>query len=102
MSVDGRSRNDEYVLRLYVLGSTPSSTQAIANVRDMLDRELAGRASLEIIDVYDHPERAAEDQVLAVPTLVKASPSPIRRLIGNLSDRSRVLLALSLDRAGAA
>jgi len=84
----------DFVLRLYVLGSTPASTAAIANVKRVCEEELAGRHRLEVIDVYEHPERAAEDRVLAVPTLVRASPRPVRRLIGDLSDHERLVSAL--------
>jgi circadian clock protein KaiB len=86
----------EYELRLYVLGSTPSSTRAVANLRAVVDEHLGGRASLEVIDVYEHPERAAQDQVLAVPTLVRGRPTPVRRLLGDLSDRPKVLAALDV------
>jgi circadian clock protein KaiB len=88
--------SDEYLLRLYVLGSTPSSTRALANLRAVVDEYLDGRASLEVVDVYEHPERAAADQVLAVPTLVRCRPTPIRRLLGDLSDRHKVLAALDV------
>jgi circadian clock protein KaiB len=86
----------EYELRLYVLGSTPASTRAVANLRAVVDEHLDGRASLEVIDVYEHPERAAQDQVLAVPTLVRSRPAPVRRLLGDLSDRPKVLAALDV------
>jgi circadian clock protein KaiB len=87
----------EYVLRLYVLGATPTSRRARANLEALCANELAGRCDLEIIDVYQHPERAAEDQVLAVPTLVKSRPLPVRRLTGDMSDAAEVRAGLDLD-----
>ena len=85
-----------YVLRLYVTGMTPRSTQALATIRALCDKHLAGRYDLEVIDIYQHPQRAVEDQVIAAPTLVKEQPAPLRRLIGDLSDAERVLAGLDL------
>jgi circadian clock protein KaiB len=87
----------EIELRLYVLGATPASRRARENLESLCASELAGRCSLEIIDVYEHPVRAAEDQVLAVPTLVKTRPPPVRRLTGDMSDRESVRAGLDLD-----
>ncbi len=87
---------EAYVLRLYVTGMTPRSTRAINAVRSVCDEHLAGRYTLEIIDVYQQPARIREDQVVAIPTLVKSGPSPLRRIIGDMSNRDRLLLGLGL------
>jgi circadian clock protein KaiB len=86
----------DYVLRLYVLGATPTSRKARANLESLCANELAGRCRLEVIDVYEHPERAAEDQVLAVPTVIKSHPLPVRRLVGDMSDEASVRAGLDL------
>jgi circadian clock protein KaiB len=87
---------DRYELRMYVAGATGSSSQAIRNVRSICDEWLKGRYQLEVVDVYQQPELARDDQILAVPTLIKRVPPPLRRLIGDLSNRERVLLGLGL------
>lgn len=86
-----------YTLRLYVAGMTPRSTIAIANIRAICGAELEGRCSLEIIDLYLKPKLAAADQIIAVPTLIRNLPSPARRIIGDLSDRGKVLSSLELE-----
>ena len=85
-----------YVLRLYVTGMTPRSTRAIANIKALCEERLAGRYDLEVVDARDHPDMARHDEVLAVPTLVKRLPSPLRRLIGDLSNIEHVLVGLDL------
>jgi circadian clock protein KaiB len=85
-----------YVLRLYVTGMTPRSTRAISAVRAICDEFLAGRFDLEIIDVYQQPALIRDEQVFATPTLVKKGPEPERRLIGDMSNRARVLAGLGL------
>jgi circadian clock protein KaiB len=92
------SASAHYVLRLYVTGMTPRSTQALAAIRSLCDRHLAGRYDLEVIDIYQHPERAVDDQIIAAPTLVEELPAPLRRLVGDLSDTDRVMIALDLGR----
>jgi len=89
-----------YVLRLYVTGMTPRSTQALASIRSLCDEHLAGRYDLEVIDIYQHPQRAVDDQVIAAPTLVKQLPAPLRRLIGDLTDTDRVMIGLDLVHDG--
>jgi circadian clock protein KaiB len=91
--------NESYVLRLYVTGMTPRSTQAVASIKSICDELLEGRYDLEVIDIYQHPVLAQDEQIVAAPTLVKQLPAPLRRLIGNLSDRERVLMGLDLRRA---
>jgi circadian clock protein KaiB len=85
-----------YVLRLYVVGATPGSQRAISNLREICESELAGRYELEVIDIYQQPALGADQQIVAVPTLIKELPPPVRRLVGNLSDRERVLFGLDL------
>lgn len=88
-----------YVLRLYVTGTTPRSRSAIENVRRIIDEHLRGRYRLEVIDIYQHPELAQQAQIVAAPTLVKQLPLPLRRFIGDLSDRERILAGLELQPA---
>ena len=85
-----------YRLTLYVLGSSPKSQAAIFNLRRILEEEIPGRYELEIIDVMEHPELAEEDKVLATPTLIKKSPTPIHRVIGDMSITEKVRLGLGL------
>src|ERR671917_2322551 len=86
----------EYVLRLYVAGVTPRSVQAIENVKSVCERHLRGRYELQVIDIYQQPVLAKGDQIIAVPTLIKRVPAPLRTLIGDLSDVERVLVGLDL------
>ena len=86
----------EYLLHLYITGATPNSTRAVRNIKDICEQYLKGRYELLIIDIYQQPERAHEDQLIAAPTLIKKRPGLVRRLVGDLSDRRRVLVALGL------
>ena len=90
----------KHVLRLYVTGSTLRSTRAIDNLRRVLENQLPDSYDLEVVDVYQHPEAAAEHQILAAPTLIKLQPEPVRRIIGDLSDTERVLRGLDLRAGG--
>ncbi len=90
--------NERYVLRLYVTGMTTRATRAIRNVREICDEHLKGRYDLEVIDVYRQPVLARNEQIIAAPTLVKKLPLPLRRIIGDMSHRDRVLLGLDLIR----
>lgn len=90
------SKHQCYVLRLYVTGMTPRSMQAITSLKSVCEQYLEGRYDLEVIDIYQHPHLAKNEQIIAVPTLVKKLPAPLRRFIGNLSDEDRVLLGLDL------
>lgn len=87
---------ERYVLRLYVTGMTPRSTQAVVALNAICKEHLEGRYDLEVIDIYQHPKLARDEQIVALPMLVKKLPLPLRRLIGNLSDEERVLLGLDL------
>jgi circadian clock protein KaiB len=87
---------EKFVLRLYVTGMTSRSTRAIRIVRAVCEEHLPGNYDLEIVDVYQQPTRIQEDQVFAIPTLVKTHPSPLRRIIGDMSDRTRLMHGLGL------
>lgn len=87
---------EHFKLRLFITGSTPRSTRAIENMRRICRKNLDGRYDLEIIDVYEHPEATRELQIVATPTLVKVLPEPLRRIIGDLSDKERVLAGLNI------
>jgi len=89
----GRPR---YELRLYVAGMTPRSARALANIKQICEEHLKGHYGLQVIDLYQQPLLAKGDQIIAVPTLIKKLPMPLRRLIGDLSDRERVLIGLDL------
>ena len=85
-----------YELRLYVAGMTLRSTRAIANIKEICEEHLKGLYALHVIDLYQQPVLAEGDQIIAVPTLIKKLPVPLRRIIGDLSDRERVLIGLDL------
>jgi circadian clock protein KaiB len=85
-----------YRLRLFVTGTTPKSARAIQNIRTICEEHLQGRYDLEVVDIYQHPERVKADQIVVTPTLVKQFPLPLRKLIGDLSDTARVLAALDI------
>lgn len=91
-----------YVLKLYVTGTTIRSSQAISNIRNLCDEHLAGRYDLEVVDIYQQPGEASGAQIIAAPTLVKSSPSPAKRLVGDLSNRDRVMIGLDLKERDAA
>ena len=90
---------ERYVLCLYVTGMTARATRAVSNVREICDEHLEGRYDLEVVDLYQQPLLAREEQIIAAPTLVKKRPLPLRRIIGDMSQRDRVLLGLDLVRA---
>ena len=88
---------EHYNLRLYVAGQTPKSLAAIANLKRICETHLAGRYAVEVIDLIDKPQLAAMDQILAIPTLVRRVPEPLRRIIGDLSRTERVLVGLDIE-----
>jgi circadian clock protein KaiB len=94
----GKETSDlsKYLLKLYITGSSPRAEAAIRNLRRICEDELNGRYELEIIDVLENAEAAETDRVLATPTLIKQLPPPLRRVIGDLSDREKVLLGLEV------
>jgi len=85
-----------YVLRLYVTGTTPQSLRAITNVKKFCEEYLKGRYELEVIDLYQQPQLAQGEQIIAAPTLIKKLPLPLRRTIGDMSSIERVLVGLDL------
>jgi len=87
----------EYQLRLYVAGQTPKSLAAIDNLNRICEEHLAGRYKIEVIDLLVNPKLAAGDQILAVPTLVRHLPEPIKKIIGDLSNEDRVLVGLDVQ-----
>ena len=90
------SRAQTFSLRLYVAGQTPKSVQAFTNLKQICEEHLLGRYEIEIIDLLENPQLARGDQILAVPTLVRRLPEPIKKIIGDLSNTDRVLVGLDL------
>ncbi|MEX2571119.1 MAG: circadian clock protein KaiB [Gemmatimonadota bacterium] len=86
----------KFLLKLYVTGKTPRSERAIANLRRICNEDLRGAYVLEIIDVLEQPQLAEDEKILATPTLIKRLPPPLRRVIGDLSDKEKVLLGLDV------
>lgn len=89
-------KQEHYLLRLYVAGQTPKSLSAIANIKKICEENLQERYALEVIDLYEQPQLAQGDQIIALPTLIKQLPPPLRRIIGDLSDTERVLVGLDI------
>ena len=87
---------NKFILKLYITGSTPNSERAIANLKRLCDEVLDVKYEIEVIDILDNPQLAEDEKILATPTLVKALPLPLRRVIGDLSDKDKVLLGLDL------
>lgn len=87
---------ERYVLRLYVAGQTPKSLLAIKNLTQICEELLSDRYQLEVIDLYQQPQLAEGDQIIAVPTLIKNLPEPMRRIIGDLSNKEKVIVGLDL------
>jgi circadian clock protein KaiB len=90
------SAADKWELRLYTAGQSPKSLAALANLRRVCDEHLAGRYSIEVIDLLKNPRLAKDDQIVAIPTLVRKLPEPLRKLVGDLSDTERTLVGLQL------
>ena len=93
---DGAVNPPRYRLRLYVSGATPRSRQAIQNIKAIGEKRLHGRYDLEVIDAYQQIELARDQQIVVLPTLIKALPGPLRRMVGDLSDEEKVLVGLGL------
>lgn len=91
-----KSKGETYLLRLYVTGSTPQSVRAIDNIKKICEKHLKGRYELEVIDLYQNPNLANGEQIIAAPTLIKKLPQPLRRIIGDMSNTERVLVGLDL------
>ena len=87
---------EKYVLRLYVTGMTPKSISAIENIRKICEENLQGRYELEVIDIYQQPEYAKKEEIIAAPTLIKKLPLPLRRFIGDMSNKDKIIVGLNL------
>jgi circadian clock protein KaiB len=96
MTDDSMNPGEVWDLRLYVAGQTPKSVTAFANLKKMCEEHLAGKYRIEVIDLIVNPQLAAGDQIVAIPTLVRKLPSPIRKIIGDLSNTEKVLVGLQL------
>ena len=90
--------NEKYKLKLYIAGSTPRSVRAIGNIKKICEEHLKGQYELKVIDLYLHPGLARGEQIIALPTLIKNIPPPLRRIIGDLSNIEKVLVGLDLSR----
>lgn len=91
-----KPKSKEYVLRLYVAGTTSKSIRAVANIKEICETSLKNRYDLEVIDIYQQPVLVKGDQIIAAPTLVKQLPLPLRKFIGDMSDTERILVGLDL------
>lgn len=89
-------KTPHYSFRLYVTGTTPRSTRAIRNIRKLCEEHLTGRYDLEIVDIYQQPGLARDEQILAAPTLIKSLPLPLRRFIGDMSETERFMIGIGL------
>jgi circadian clock protein KaiB len=92
------SAEADYLLHLYITGATPNSMRAVRNIKDICEQHLAGRYELLIIDIYQQPHLASEQQIIAAPTLLRLRPLPRRQLVGDLSNREAVLISLGIPR----
>lgn len=93
---DSKSKPETWQLRLYVAGQTPKSLAAFANLKKICEEHLKGKYTIEVIDLLENPQLAKGDQILAIPTLVRELPEPLRKIIGDLSNTERVLVGLDL------
>ena len=89
-------KRQSYLLRLFTTGTSPRSTRALRNLHEICESNLKGRYHLEVIDIYQEPGRASESDIIAAPTLIKDKPLPERRMVGDLSDRPKVLFSLAI------
>jgi circadian clock protein KaiB len=94
-----KPKDKEYVLRLYIAGTSSKSVRAVANIKEICNKNLANRFDLEVIDIYQQPALAKEMQVIAAPTLVKQLPLPLRKFIGDMSNTDRILVRLEIKAA---
>ena len=92
------SSKDKYILRLYITGTSSRSVQAITNLKKICEEYLEGRYDLEVIDLYQKPGLAKDEQIIAAPTLIKKLPLPFRRIIGDMSNKEKVLIGLDLKK----
>jgi len=91
-----RPAKEHYLLRLFVTGQTPRSIRSVENLRRICEQHLPGRYDLEVVDIYQQPSLASENQIIAAPTLIKKLPLPLRRLVGDFSNNERVIVGLDL------
>ena len=91
-----QSSTQQYFLRLYIAGTTIQSSHALQNIKKICEEHLKGRYELEVIDIYQQPELMIEENVIAIPTLIKQLPPPLQKIIGNLSNTEKVLIGLNL------
>jgi len=96
MSTTQESAAETWNLRLYTAGQSPKSLAALANLKRVCEEHLAGRYSIEVIDLLKNPRLAKDDEIVAIPTLVRKLPEPLRRIVGDLSDTERALVGLQL------
>lgn len=100
MELQQPGSQQKYVLRLYVAGESPRSMTAIARMRKICNEELKGAYKLEIIDVFERPQMAEDERIVATPTLIKELPPPLRRIVGDLTDEKQILIGLDLQPPG--
>lgn len=96
LQVAAHDVDDHWQLRLYVAGHTPKSLAALANLKALCEQHLAGRYTIEVIDVVERPQLARSEQIIAIPTLIRRLPVPIRKIVGDLSNTERARVALQL------
>jgi circadian clock protein KaiB len=96
-TLSGATVEKSWKLRLYIAGQTPKSITALANLKKICEEHLANQYNIEIIDLVRHPELARKDQILAIPTLVRSLPPPLKKIIGDLSNSEKVLLGLDME-----
>src|SRR6185369_3440348 len=96
-SAKSKGQGEHYDLRLYVAGQTPKSVTAFANLKQLCETHLAGKYRIEVVDLLKKPQRARDDEIIAIPTLVRRLPQPIRKIIGDLCDTQRTLVGLELS-----
>jgi len=99
-SINQSETGSTWNLRLYIAGQTPKSMRALDNLRRICEEHLAGQYTIEVVDLLVNPRLAKEDQIIAIPTLVRKLPDPIRKIIGDLSDSERTLVGLQLRKSG--
>jgi circadian clock protein KaiB len=92
----GNKKDEVWQLRLYVAGQTPRSLTAFANLKNLCEEHLAGRYNIEVVDLVKHPQLASGDQIVAIPTLVRKLPEPLRKIVGDLRDTEKTLVGLQL------
>jgi circadian clock protein KaiB len=96
LPTDGQEEGETWELRLYIAGQTPKSLAAFRNLKKLCEEHLPGRYQIEVIDLMQHPQLAGGDQIVAIPTLVRRLPEPLRRIVGDLSNTERTLVGLQL------